>query len=663
MSTIVTPIAVKYELHAYGQVLDVSNCLEDWQELEIKLTREDFSGVFQEISFPLKFKLEGYDAVKNIFEQHKYKSQAQLYVYLRQEDWTYSAPYIFELDFSTYSRTDATIEMNIVNSSLVSKIKSNGKIKFEIPVNEINNPYPLKYDRITLKQKLRTLADLDNEKREQSPSADPLFKIRYPIPSSFGQNEITVDVGFEQKTIPFSNNDSGDLYFLEYNGTHPIQIEFSFKCSGKMASSKTPFYYFRLGIFLNNGKAITDFSSPSGYYNVDLDLNFTETITLNPGDKLKFMVEYNISIKTEITTTLSAEIELKYIAADKEQMIDIINPKRVLQTLIDKITDTTGTYSTDILDFNTNYSDLDMIIAAESIRKLDDAKLYINYNDFAAWLSMLGYEPEINGNAISFVSRRSLYDSVNVFELEEADVAGMNETLNSDLLFSGVKVGYDKQSYENVNGRFEFNNGMTEYKTDAFGSVIELKSPFRADAYGIEFMLSESLGKDTSDNKADKAVFFVNVKAIVQHHEDPGLPDEIFYAETIKNNFNPPYNGLNLFNGKYNPFNLLKRNLDIIGASANSVEFTSSETNSDIIIDGEAINQNYIIPTELKILDAVTYEFASKNIRSLPGQRNGLVRFKYKGELKEGYIREIMKNYAWETETQWTLMKKYVPVN
>jgi hypothetical protein len=101
-------------------------------------------------------------------------------------------------------------------------------------------------------------------------------------------------------------------------------------------------------------------------------------------------------------------------------------------------------------------------------------------------------------------------------------------------------------------------------------------------------------------------------------------------------------------------------NANLLGASVNKLKFTASDANKDITINGERLDSDYTIPEEAKLFDAITYDFANRNILDLPSgdNINGLVKIHYRGREYEGFIKEISKNPAWETETQWVLLKK-----
>ncbi len=330
--------------------------------------------------------------------------------------------------------------------------------------------------------------------------------------------------------------------------------------------------------------------------------------------------------------------------------IDLVSPNKLLQTLVNRMTESTGLYPAEIEDFNNDPNNLIMLAASESIRGITDEKLYTSYDDFLSWMNSLGYEEHIISNSIVLRKRgRGFRPDLIAIELWQNECGDLVEAVDEDFLYSGLKIGYKKKDIENINGRFEF-NGEINYSTDISinEKILELISPYRADCFGIEFLAQER-GKDTTDDKADKDVFLVNVKSGAEYYE---TLRENQYAGNYSNN--------TIFNGSLNPARLVLYNLDLIGIACRELKFTGSDSNSEIIIDGKALNSGYNVPAGAGLFDPITYDIASSNIVKFPEGEyiNGLVRFNYKGKMYEGFIKEISKNAAWETETTWILYKK-----
>jgi hypothetical protein len=370
-----------------------------------------------------------------------------------------------------------------------------------------------------------------------------------------------------------------------------------------------------------------------------------------------------VDIPYQFRADLDGTVTFRYNGRKKPVDVDIIRPETLLQRIVNNLTETQGIYGADIEDFNEDTDSLVMMSAAESIRGIEPgdesegAKVHTSYNSFVEWMNVFGYEEHINNNSLMFKKReRGFRADLTAIELDESECADLKEYVNEDYLYSGVKVGYTRKEIENANVRFEF-NGAHDYATDLVleDKILELISPYRADCYGIEFLAHER-EKTTTDNKADKDIFLVHVKE----------GDSTF--ETVKNTFsgnvltNIQDGTVNdtLFNGFLNPLNLLKLNKGLIGVSVKNLRFTASDSNGEITIDGQNINADYDIPADAGLFEAIMYDIASRNIRQLPeGENaNGIVRFAYKGETYGGFIEEISKNPAWETETVWKLYRK-----
>jgi hypothetical protein len=689
MSLNITPPKVKFELHAYGEVHDVSNSLLDWKQNEVILSRKDTSGVYREFTFPFKFVLESYKIVESIFEARHFRAKADVYVYPRNNDWTYTGYYVFNLDFSTYKKSDTVIEINARLSDLYEYLKSKETVNYDMPVSEVKEPAPLEYERIEFDNKIEFLTDSPTISWSLS-TGNKLWK--YQGVSYL--NEDKLDLGIiSYPTVGYRDKNSDSDYFIEALTDCDIEIDAhlwaalalkkgNFSGNAKPANLRVSIYISRKSdissIEMEDHNYIPDTPPPVFYpMYTSASINYKKKIHLSKGERLYagFLVEnaspYGGGSSTmEFDVSAGGSFSISYKAKFPSINIDIINPNILLQKLVDKITETEGyigkpLYLARIEDFNENSQDLTLLLAAESIRGFDGAKVHASHKDFKAWMMTLGYEMFVDGNELTYRKReKSFNKNIQAIELFEEDCADLKTEVEKDYLFSGLKIGYKKKDYENTNGRFEF-NGQHDYSSDCTvnSKILELISPYRADCYGIEF-LAQTRGKDTTDDKSDKDVFIVNVKKNGDENYKIAYPVEL--------SGNAPNS--TLFNTKFNPFALLKLNANLLGASVNTLRFTASDANKDIIIGkaiiingkeiivGERIDGDYTIPEEVKLFEAVSYDFASRNIKELPAgdSINGLVKIHYKGKVYEGFIKEISKSYTWESETQWVLYKKYI---
>lgn len=674
-TTRITPVPVKFELHAYGNVYDVSNSIDNWKELELILKRDGTSGIIHQVSFPFEFVLEAYDIVKDIFETYKYRAVADMYVYIRKDNWVYEDehygdPLILNLDFISYEKSDTKIEVDTKKTSLYDALKARRKIMYDIPVSGIKETKPWNFNRIELENTI-IFRCTSNGKEQIDLSGGTIHERSVGVTTE--ETEIAVKDIIYTKTVPFNgyfnpdaHDTDEDLNFMKLaEFADGRWLEFDINITGSISVSNVT----KLTINL-----IENLNEPYWYrasYEVDLSTGIIDwhqkvKFQLNhPGWPCYLMMHYETldSLSGEAIVDIDGTMQLSYNGKYKPVNVDMISPKVLLQSLVNKITGTEGVYPALIEGFNEDVNNLIMMAAAESIRGIEGtdtsegAMVHTSFHNFLTWMNTFGYEQNIEDNALIFRKReKSFRNDLVALELGENECADLKELVNTEYLFTGVKIGYEKKEYENSNGRYEF-NGEHNYSTDltVIENVLQLISPYRADCYGIEFLAQER-EKTTTDNKSDKDIFLVNVKNGISYYE---TVENIFSGNCPKD-IETGTSKDTIFNGNLNPFYLLKLNESLIGISVENLQFTSSDSNAEVIINNQRIDSDYDIPEGKGLFEPVIYDIASRNIHNLPlgDDRNGIIRFAYKGEVYGGFIDEIAKNPAWETETTWMLFKK-----
>ena len=153
-------------------------------------------------------------------------------------------------------------------------------------------------------------------------------------------------------------------------------------------------------------------------------------------------------------------------------------------------------------------------------------------------------------------------------------------------------------------------------------------SPYRADCFGIEFLVRER--EDTKDNKSDNDLFVISAFEIGNRI----AIDRIRYP-ILETTGRPKY----LFNGRYSPSNMLARNLSYLGANAVEMAFTSTEGSENTTINGLSEHRNQTIADRLfraEILKCTSYAHSYKE---LPLYQ--LIQFEHKGKTYKGFIYDV----------------------
>lgn len=234
-------------------------------------------------------------------------------------------------------------------------------------------------------------------------------------------------------------------------------------------------------------------------------------------------------------------------------------------------------------------------------------------------------------------------------ELADDEVEGLEIEASDAYAYTNVKIGYDKQDYESVNGRAEA-NGTFEYTTGFLRreeKTLELISPYRADSIGIELLCREADNKSKStDDSSDNDIFFVALS------DDKGT-----YVTYKTQQITDKDTGVSMFNALFNPYYLVQANKSLLGITTTRLRFTGTDMNRNASIGSENIYRDVEIATSDQLFRPVTYSFATGNFKDLPSPENwnGLVKFTFDGTRRAGFIRKILKNYSLESETDWQL--------
>jgi hypothetical protein len=249
---------------------------------------------------------------------------------------------------------------------------------------------------------------------------------------------------------------------------------------------------------------------------------------------------------------------------------------------------------------------------------------------------------------VYFVHRTELFhDSIDKKYIESC--RDLTFSVDASQIFSTITIGYESQDYDSINGRDEFNFNNT-YSTgcNVTDNTLELISKYRADCYGIEFDV-EQRGEDTTDSDSDKDVYF----ALLAKTDTCLIADRTLKIENAYNEY--------LYNGAFSPMACVRANAAYIGMQAEelSLTFASSEGNSDIVIDGEAMSSNLELnepmatPTQL--------EFTTSDVE-MPEDYYQLIQLEKNGVTYRGYLTSVDFKYAKEEAAKYKIIVKDIEI-
>lgn len=675
--------ASDYEKNYYlrvfeGDFIDVTQSIENLDSLENVLSRDGVSGVISEVSFEISFVLSAKDFVKDIFFRKGLYGKALLKIYRRGNfDNDYKLIKDINLDFSTYQEYADRVTVEAAKFDLLEIINSEGKTKYEVPVSEISDTKKWKYERMNFIN--NGVYELPTSPIETISSTSSII-----LPLSLSSSELIPGEEIDFKSQSFGGSSSDDYFVLNAGKKEVsihVEMSYKFEYDGKLTYGLPGTFDYNKLLYVHLIKNTNDNKNQEiikewvltpeagtkeenkyiiGMFKAEMVLDTYITLKENESLTLRLDVDKNynkdhiLMISTGDITFVEKDDKLTFILSYIEKSvkvlyIDLIDPTTLMQHYLNDMSGVNGLFSVQINWSESNYKT--MLIAAESIRQIPGAKLYGSPNDFFDWMKVLGYEYDIDGTKLIFNFRDEYFkSSFAAMSMRKDEIADLIIKADNTYAYTSVEIGYDKQDYDTMNGRCE-PNGMFSYTTGYItrtDNKLSLISPYRADSIGIEMLCQES-DKQTTDTDSDNDVFFVALK---ENSEDYSEYKDIYIEDK-------DFSSLKLFNAPFNPYYLIKRNQSLIGINADKVKFKATDmSRTAIIIDnGQSVDPYADQIISKKLFEPIIYNFAAGSNKDLPDHavRNGLVKINWKDEIYTGFIKEIRKNYASDTETTWEL--------
>lgn len=645
----ITPDKLQFLLVINSISVDITNNVVNWEDIKIDYTRDDLKGVYIDVTNSIDFDGEAYNLLDNLYTNNSFNANAIFVINLRNDVldgtnslWTYTELKRVDLDFSTFKKTDYIISLNAKSNSLADLIKANKSTVYDIPVSELTHD-GFSYDRL----EMANVLDVFPITSDYSIQTDNINEY------VFNLDELHTEFGYYAYIIPFSEsgsseiNDANIVYldennFINIKKSTTAYITASFDVTFDKVYSKC---YIGIGIIKGNiGNTITaiKLDTVSSHFE-PYTYTFTLSKTLiDTSLDCRLILWFQNTMSTIKATIKNVKIKVDYNSRGESVWFDVVTLPNLLSKLINKIA---GEGYTSTID--TGLTNDIRLASAESIRDFENPKFHTSFDNFYnSMRAVFGLEYDIVGNAINFKTRENIFKDTKAIEV--SDITDLSLSVNNSHIYSSLKIGFKKVDYNAVNGKDEF-RFTNEFSTGVTVSSkkLELISDYRADAWGIEFLVQKR-GEDTTDNESDNDIFFVDCGHLGSH------------IYILVPNRDIPITGVisptTMFNVIFSPRQCLLRNSSYLGVSSNLYKFASSEGLSSIAINGVYENSNITISNKLFLPDLI--EFKVGKINALPAEKNGYIEFVYNGITYQGYIKELNHFIGKDQETTWTLFRK-----
>ena len=629
---------IKAVLLIGGKRYDVTDHLKNWEDVEISAKRKDIGGVVRSFSNKFEFVKGAYDLLEAEYLSNYTKASAILVIGVLNDSWGYNEKFRCKLDFSTYQSDGYTISINAIDDSVASIINANKSQVYDIPVSELKED-TLYYDRIKLLNK-STMYITPNFENELMPDYDRFMALRLQsretlLPLAYGEISTPVkgvmevyDVGMD---IPYDN--AGKTGYFALCLVDKIEINLRIRMVVDLLTTAVTSLHIRhmsADNKLKSDKAIllSKDGSSAGVTSVDESLSYA----MRDGDRLIAYILCVTSIGEDIDEIIKIsrdyDFYIDYSARNKPVNIDAFSPKKLLSSLLSRMG---VSLSGDIVSGS---MPIPWMMAAESVRGIKDAKVHTSFSKFCDFAkALLGYDYEILDNSVRFRHMNDFF----VNETKELDhVSNMELSVDESLIYSGVEIGFDKQDYDEINGRDEF-HFKSSFSTglDIKDNILSLISPYRADCYGLEFLANER-DEESKDTDSDNDIFIVHARKdgdrlVLVREENGGAiyaVTGVLFSDTI-------------FNASYSPRNMLLVNKERLGICTDYLSFTASDGNSSISIGGVSETLPISLPVNDRRIRIDKVSLETPGLSPFPGNYKGKLSFSYAGRSYEGWVSEI----------------------
>lgn len=655
-----------------GISYEATDDLKNWDDFELAYKRSNYDGVLRSFSTKFEFVNRSYNLLKEEYSKNYLSSSAGIAFYKRNNSWNWDKVFQCALDFSSYSDDGYTISINAIDDTLAAIIKAKRNIQYEYLVSELK-PQSLYYDGLKFQYEAKyvsggtTVEDDANLQYIQFHGALQAEGGTRPATVSFpvyilDNSELPKrDSPLVFTDEPFTTDGSVQIFAEALSNIDiTLKLSFSFYVTADNAHGTA---YADVVLFVK--RANGDLARFGVWRhiagNIPTIVSELINISLNSGDSIGMdLLLYNSATPITMTWTTylrGFSLSVNFQSRINSVNIDVLLLTTVAEKLLESMTDSSD-YSVDIYNYvpgGITRSRLSscFIMPAESARNLPNAKLYTSFKKFCEFMEAeFGYVLVVEGNNVTFIHRYALFDNYVVKDLSD-QINDYEYSVNSSLVNTSVKVGYDKQDYDSINGRDEFrftNEFSTGLKlTD---NTLSFISPYRADAYGIEFLVQKR-GEDTTDNDSDNDVFIVGCQYATSAENGNLLLDRPYSSSQLLGLISPD----TMFNIEYSPRFMLEANKAYIGACTNMLKFTSSDGNSNVSIAGIKETDDFPIDNRLFTVGEVDVETSEVDI---PSNLSGLISLDYNGEAVRGYIKEMKINVGKTESVRYSLIVKEI---
>lgn len=643
-----------------------TGAIANTSEINIGYERDkEYRGIFRKITAPLIFHGQAADDIQAVFNNGFVNAEIECEIRVKNSTTQgYDLLGVFDFDWTTYKKIDDGIECELKQGGLTQVIETNKDVPYQIDFQEgLEAKINVQWTGMWFfgYQEWITANYRENNSGGGGIGSDT-FELYPPLQTLDRQTEYNEITGASSQG-KFTNTSISQEYFTLITANRTGALLFT----GIMPA------YYKVTVNTVRLKLYADVFSPAGA------LLSHNTLWQDPAGNLTAGNDRTVTVSfTNVAVNVSAGNTVRVYFGDKELAggtyefacddkgylrVDtrftlptttvITRPiHSVFSRLIGRMSDFQYTLNAPYLTYPAyglyDYTPSNTVYTSDGALRGDAIpRMTVTFSD--VWKDIysrdsVGLCVENEQIVIKTLSQIYSRNSV-IYDLGE--VAEMEITVATDLLYNIFRIGYDTKNTEDNNGSFAYNIEQV-YKSafkDKF-SEADWKSPFVADPFTIEKIRNQSFQKDT--NKGSNSTDGVYV-ADVENAQGTWILRRASTYSGFPFDMNP-------YNFALSPKRTLYRKAQEIASHCYKLDgllkfqaqdrpifnITSRMIGGDTYVEATDTQ----ISTESLLFIPLFFEFEAKKIPNnflylLENNRYGVLRFSYMGKTYEGFIEEI----------------------
>lgn len=494
-----------------------------WQDISIAWERNmQLIGVERNFSLPIKFVLDGADITRYLaynksIEEIVYLLIQKKKLFISDTKYYFYYDYFYkgELDWSTVEDAESEVAINIMQGALSKKLKANKGTEYEIPLEDDTSIWvKLETQELHESATMQVVTEL--------PIAKSVYADSFMVPLIvLGEEAIKPGAGFVSEQVESTGNsvtyvNTSSNYFAIANESNRADMDIYLEGVLKVKASvnSLPFgltFRFMKSSMTTGNQNLYNVGGVAPVVGTVHEIPIDLDVTLAPGEKLFLRAAITGGITGAVDLVFEFQEGSQFVATYKYRhpatFIKAKHPKILYYDLMGKVTGDRTAGTSEVLE---NYANL-VLTTGDAIRGITGSKFQTKLDDFVtSFNAILNIGLGIEADKIVLERKEYFLKNENVIPL--GTVRNCKQKRYTEAMANTIIIGYPDQTYDNVNGKQEFNT------THRYSSPLErvvkeldLTSVYRADSMGITFLQINLEGKTTTDNSADKDIFVLNV--------------------------------------------------------------------------------------------------------------------------------------------------------